>query len=96
MNVEERLAPYVWKLVEEMAELQKVLASCHQIGWDATHPSAKASNLELALHEVDDVIPAACRLWYELTQIKLLRGQSLRNEAPAPDLNAAAAQAPGQ
>lgn len=44
-----------WKVIEEAAELQKVLATANQIGWDATHPSAKAPNYELALHELDDL-----------------------------------------
>jgi len=44
-----------WKVIEEAAELQKVLATANQIGWDATHPSAKAPNYELAMHELDDL-----------------------------------------
>jgi len=65
-----------WKLLEETAELQKALASAYQDGWHTTHPSAKAPNIELVIHELDDVIPAACRLWYELTQIRLMRSGS--------------------
>jgi len=44
-----------WKVLEEAAELQKVLATANQIGWDATHPRAEAPNYELALHELDDL-----------------------------------------
>lgn len=76
-----------WKVIEEAAELQKVLATANQIGWGATHPCAKAPNYELAMHELDDLNEA----------IKGLKAAIFdylydMQRAPAPDLNAAAAQ----
>ncbi len=71
-----------WKVLEEAAELQKVLATANQIGWDATHPSAKAPNYELAIHEIEDLVRELCHLWAAIGKIK-------EDRALAPDLNAA-------
>lgn len=59
-----------WKVLEEAAELQKVLATANQIGWDATHPSAKAPNYELAIHEIEDLVRELCHLWAAIGKIK--------------------------
>jgi len=71
-----------WKVLEEAAELQKVLATANQIGWDATHPRAKAPNYELAIHEIEDLVRELCHLWAAIGKIK-------EDRALAPDLNAA-------
>lgn len=73
-----------WKVLEEAAELQKVLATANQIGWDATHPRAEAPNYELAMHELDDLDEAVQDLMealYEYRDEKLTK--KILAEAPA-------------
>jgi len=80
-----------WKVLEEAAELQKVLATANQIGWDATHPRAEAPNYELAIHELDDLDEAVKGL-----KAAIYDYLYDMQRPPAPDLNAAAAQELGR
>ena len=55
----------VWKALKKFVDRIKR----GEIGWDATHPSAKAPNYELAIHEIEDLVRELCHLWAAIGKI---------------------------